>query len=99
MQHSADYAIFINTGQEYDGSDAGARPDEAISWGKIKLAARPVKIYTDATLVFPLIVAQTFAQHHKLVQTDAESGARCRTSLMHITSRKFAVPGLQTAPI
>jgi len=26
--------FFINTGQEFDGSDSGARPDEAVSWGK-----------------------------------------------------------------
>ena len=31
-------------GQEYDGSDSGARPDEAVSWGKIKLDASPVKV-------------------------------------------------------
>ena len=36
--------MFVNTGQEFDGSDAGARPDEAISWGKIKATATPVKV-------------------------------------------------------
>jgi Deoxyhypusine synthase len=36
--------VFINTGVEYDGSDSGARPDEAKSWGKIKREARPVKV-------------------------------------------------------
>jgi len=36
MRNGADYAVYVNTGQEYDGSDAGARPDEAVSWGKIK---------------------------------------------------------------
>jgi deoxyhypusine synthase len=30
--------------QEFDGSDSGARPDEAISWGKIKIDAQPVKV-------------------------------------------------------
>ncbi|KAI5736067.1 hypothetical protein M8J77_026214 [Diaphorina citri] len=63
MRNGADYAVFINTGVEYDGSDSGARPDEAKSWGKIKREARPVKIYADATLVFPLLVAETFARH------------------------------------
>ncbi|CEP62231.1 deoxyhypusine synthase LALA0_S05e00804g [Lachancea lanzarotensis] len=61
MRNGADYAVYINTGQEFDGSDAGARPDEAISWGKIKAEAKSVKIYADATVVFPLIVAATFA--------------------------------------
>lgn len=46
--------------QEFDGSDSGASPDEAVSWGKIKLEATPVKVSSDATLVFPLIVSQTF---------------------------------------
>ncbi|KZV36750.1 deoxyhypusine synthase [Dorcoceras hygrometricum] len=37
MRNGADFAIFINTAQEYDGSDSGARPDEAVSWGKIRV--------------------------------------------------------------
>ncbi|GMG20204.1 unnamed protein product [[Candida] boidinii] len=61
MRNGADYAVFINTGQEFDGSDAGARPDEAVSWGKIKAEAKSVKVYTDVTIVWPLIVAATFA--------------------------------------
>lgn len=61
MRNGADYAVYINTGQEFDGSDAGARPDEAISWGKIKAEAKSVKVYADVSLVFPLIVAATFA--------------------------------------
>uniref|UniRef100_A0A3Q3W477 deoxyhypusine synthase n=1 Tax=Mola mola TaxID=94237 RepID=A0A3Q3W477_MOLML len=63
MRNGADYAVFVNTGQEFDGSDSGAQPDEAVSWGKIRMDANPVKVCADATLVFPLIVAQTFALH------------------------------------
>ncbi|CAI5736102.1 unnamed protein product [Hyaloperonospora brassicae] len=62
MRNGADFGVFVNTGQEFDGSDAGARPDEAISWGKLRVDATPVKLYADATLVFPLIVAETFAK-------------------------------------
>ncbi|CAO0790663.1 unnamed protein product [Mucor circinelloides] len=62
MRNGADYAVYINTGQEFDGSDAGARPDEAVSWGKIRADSKSCKIYADATLVFPLIVAETFAK-------------------------------------
>jgi deoxyhypusine synthase len=65
MRNGADFALYLNTGQEFDGSDSGARPDEAVSWGKIRTTARPVKIYADATLVFPLLVAQTFAKYVK----------------------------------
>ncbi|CAG0883202.1 unnamed protein product [Darwinula stevensoni] len=64
MRNGADFSVFINTASEFDGSDSGARPDEAISWGKIRKEATPVKVYGDASLVFPLLVAQTFAKHH-----------------------------------
>ncbi|VDP59560.1 unnamed protein product [Schistosoma curassoni] len=66
MRNGADYCVLINTGQEFDGSDAGARPDEAVSWGKIKGLAEPVKINADASLIFPILVARTFV---KQVQT------------------------------
>lgn len=36
--------MFVNTGQEFDGSDSGASPDEAVSWGKIRTDAQPVKV-------------------------------------------------------
>jgi deoxyhypusine synthase len=62
MRNGADYAVFINTSSEFDGSDAGARPDEAVSWGKIRLGANPVKVYCEASICFPLIVAETFAK-------------------------------------
>ncbi|KAF3939594.1 hypothetical protein ABW19_dt0201935 [Dactylella cylindrospora] len=62
MRNGADYAVFINTANEFDGSDAGARPDEAVSWGKIKIGGEAVKVYAEATIVFPLIVAATFAK-------------------------------------
>ncbi|CAK8673214.1 deoxyhypusine synthase-like [Clavelina lepadiformis] len=64
MRNGANFSVFINTAQEFDGSDSGARPDEAVSWGKIRMDATPVKVYTEASLVFPLIVAETFARHH-----------------------------------
>ncbi|KAJ3768953.1 Deoxyhypusine synthase [Lentinula raphanica] len=62
IRNGADYSVFINTGQEFDGSDSGARPDEAISWGKIRAGAETVKVFADATLVFPMLVAATFAK-------------------------------------
>lgn len=61
MRNGAEFAVFINTGQEFDGSDSGASPDEAVSWGKIKGTANPVKVCCDASLAFPLLVAETFA--------------------------------------
>lgn len=44
MRNGADYAVYINTAQEFDGSDSGARPDEAVSWGKIRGSAKTVKV-------------------------------------------------------
>ncbi|KAL9020078.1 MAG: hypothetical protein Q9185_002692 [Variospora sp. 1 TL-2023] len=65
MRNGAESAVYINTAQEFDGSDAGARPDEAVSWGKIKVDGDSVKVYAEATIVFPLIVAATFAKCSK----------------------------------
>lgn len=61
MRNGSDFTVYVNTGQEFDGSDSGARPDEAISWGKIRIGTQPVKVYAEASLVLPLIVAKTFA--------------------------------------
>ncbi|GLD66727.1 deoxyhypusine synthase-like protein [Lates japonicus] len=44
-------------------ASSGARPDEAVSWGKIRVDAKPVKVFGDATIIFPLLVAETFALH------------------------------------
>ncbi len=62
FRNGADYAVYVNTVPEYDGSDSGALPEEAVSWGKITPGAERVKVYSDASLVFPLIVAKTFAK-------------------------------------
>ena len=66
MRQGADYAVYINTAQEFDCSDSGARPDEAVSWYKIKVDAEMVKIYSDTSIVFPIIVARTFYKHYDL---------------------------------
>jgi len=71
MRNGADFSVFINTGNEFDGSDAGARPDEAVSWGKIRLTATPVKVYADATLVFPFVTAASFVRHVEHVRAAA----------------------------
>jgi deoxyhypusine synthase len=44
MRNGAESAVYVNTAQEFDGSDAGARPDEAVSWGKIKMDGESVKV-------------------------------------------------------
>ena len=56
-----DYAVYISTGMEGDGSLSGAPPKEAVSWGKIKQDEKNyTQIEAEATLVFPLIVAAAF---------------------------------------
>lgn len=66
IRDGADFAVYINTGVEYDASDAGAPPDEAVSWGKISVNAKPVKVYAEASLIFPIIVAETFVKNAKI---------------------------------
>jgi deoxyhypusine synthase len=60
FRDGADYSVYINNAQEFDGSDSGAKPEEAVSWGKILPDAEYVKVHGDATLLFPLIVAKCF---------------------------------------
>lgn len=56
----ADYAVYISTELEEGGSDSGAPPEEAISWYKIKAEAAKVKVFGDASIIFPLVVAGAF---------------------------------------
>ena len=51
-----DYAVYITTAPEWDGSLSGARTREAISWGKLKARAKHVTVEGDATVLLPLIV-------------------------------------------
>ncbi len=65
MRNGADYSVYINSGEEWDGADSNARPDEAVSWGKVKGEGEAIKVHGDATILFPLIVAKTFAKFEK----------------------------------
>ncbi len=60
MREGTKYAIYINTAMEGDGSDSGAYPEEAKSWGKASADSDTVKIQADASIVFPLLVAGAF---------------------------------------
>ncbi len=62
-RNGADYAVYFNNALEEDGSDAGARPDEAVSWGKIKIRGESVKVFGDITINFPILVAKCFANN------------------------------------
>ena len=52
-----DYAVYITTAVEYDGSLSGAQTREAISWGKVKEKADNITIDGDATLILPLMIS------------------------------------------
>jgi deoxyhypusine synthase len=52
-----DYAVYITTASEHDGSLSGAQSREAISWGKLNEKASHVTIESDATVVLPIMVA------------------------------------------
>lgn len=61
-RNGADYAVYINSNPEFDGSDSGASPEEAKSWGKITGKGEAVKVFGDATILFPILVAESFAK-------------------------------------
>ena len=55
-----DYAVYITTANQYDGSLSGARLKEAVSWGKIKEDARYITVDGDATIILPLILSSLY---------------------------------------
>lgn len=52
-----DYAVYITTAPEWDGSLSGARIREAISWGKVREDADFITIEGDATVILPIMIA------------------------------------------
>lgn len=57
FRNGLDYAIYISTADEWDGSLSGARPREAVSWGKISEKADKTMIEGDASLILPLMIS------------------------------------------
>ena len=58
LREGLNYAVYVSTGTEYDGSLSGARPKEAISWSKINEEGNYVFVNGDATIIFPLIISK-----------------------------------------
>jgi len=52
-----DWACYITTASEFDGSLSGARVEEAVSWGKVKETAKQASLYAEVTTVLPFIVS------------------------------------------
>ena len=61
MREGLKYAVYIDSGVEDDGSLSGALPEEALSWGKISPGGRHARVWGDATIIFPLLVAGAFS--------------------------------------
>ncbi|MCJ8306505.1 MAG: deoxyhypusine synthase [Nitrosopumilus sp.] len=52
-----DYAFYITTAQEFDGSLSGALVKEAISWGKVTQKAMQATLHAEVTTILPFIYA------------------------------------------
>ena len=50
-----DYAFYITTAQEFDGSLSGALVKEAISWGKVTQDAKQTTLHAEVTTILPFI--------------------------------------------
>jgi len=50
-----DFAVYITTAQEFDGSLSGALVREAISWGKVTQDAKQTTIQAELTTVLPFL--------------------------------------------
>jgi len=57
-----DYAVYVTTAPEWDGSLSGARVREAVSWSKVRETARQITIEGDASVILPLLVAPLVAK-------------------------------------
>jgi len=51
------YVVYVSTADEWDGSLSGARPREAVSWGKISEKAKRVMVEGDASLILPVMLS------------------------------------------
>ncbi|MEM0243386.1 MAG: deoxyhypusine synthase [Candidatus Aenigmatarchaeota archaeon] len=56
FKNGLDYAIYISTAIEEDGSLSGAKTREAISWNKIKENAKHINVFCDATIALPILL-------------------------------------------
>jgi deoxyhypusine synthase len=51
-----EYAVYLTTAEEWDGSLSGARIREAVSWGKVREDAQYITVEGDATITLPMLV-------------------------------------------
>ena len=58
-----DYAVYITTASEWDGSLSGALVTEAISWGKVKDKALQTTIHGEVSTLLPFIYSALLENH------------------------------------
>ena len=61
-RNGLDYAVYITTAQEFDGSLSGALVREAISWGKVTQNAKQTTIHAEATTILPFLYSALLAR-------------------------------------
>jgi deoxyhypusine synthase len=61
-----DYVVYVSTADEWDGSLSGARPREAVSWGKISAKAKRIMVEGDASLILPVMMSALVARLSKV---------------------------------
>jgi deoxyhypusine synthase len=54
------YAVYVTTANEWDGSLSGAEVREAISWNKVNVNAKQVTIHGEITTLLPFIYASLY---------------------------------------
>jgi deoxyhypusine synthase len=52
-----DYAVYMTTASEWDGSLSGALVREAVSWGKVATKAKQTTIHGEVTTLLPFVYA------------------------------------------
>ncbi len=60
-----DYACYVTTADEYDGSLSGAQVREAVTWGKVKVRAKKITLRAEVTTVLPFLVSYVLAKNSR----------------------------------
>jgi deoxyhypusine synthase len=71
-----DYAIIITMDRPEPGGLSGSTLEETVSWGKVKSQADKVMVISDATIVFPIIVASVIERLSADFKRVANGGRR-----------------------
>ncbi len=65
FREGLDYAFYITTAQEFDGSLSGALVKEAISWGKVTPKANQATLHAEVTTILPFLYAALVSKLHE----------------------------------